>query len=120
MSQQCALATEKANHILGCIHISVARMLREEMLPLHSALMRPHLEYCVQMWNPQYRRKMDLLEQIQKKATKMIQGMKYFPYEGRLRELRLFILEKRRFWTDLRTAFLIPKEELCERKEQTL
>lgn len=42
----------------------------------------------IQMWNPQYRRKMD----IQKKGTKIIQGMKCFLYEERLRELRLFIL----------------------------
>ena len=57
--------------------------------------MRPHLEYCIQMGGPQYRRDVDLLECIQGRATKMIQGMEHLPSEDRLRELGLFGLEKR-------------------------
>ncbi|GAB0203980.1 mitochondrial enolase superfamily member 1 [Grus japonensis] len=72
MSQQCMLAAQKANHVLGCITNSMTSRLREVILPLYSALMRPHLEYCVQLWGPQYRRDMELLEQVQRKATKMI------------------------------------------------
>jgi len=46
------------------------------------------------MWSPQYRRDMDLLEHIQRRATEMIQGMEHLSYEDRLRERQLFILEK--------------------------
>ena len=70
MSQQCALAAQKANHTLGCTKRCMNSRSREVILPLCCALLRPHLEYCVQMWSPQHRRATDLLECVQRRATK--------------------------------------------------
>ena len=60
------------------------------ILSFYSTLVRPHLEHCIQMWSPQYRRNVDLLESIQRMAIKMIQGMEHLLYKDTLIELGLF------------------------------
>jgi ribonucleases P/MRP protein subunit RPP40 len=108
-SEQCRQAVKKANTVLGMINRTIKNKTKNNILRLYKSLVRPRLEYCIQVWSPYYNKDVLQLEKVQRRALKMIRGFKELSYEERLRRCKLDSLEKRRVRGDLIETFKIIK-----------
>ena len=98
-SKQCLLAKNKANLMLSIINRGVSYKSAEVISKLYRLYVRPHLEYCVQFWAPINMKDADMLEEIQRRATKMIPSLGNLSYEERLKRFGMFSLRCRRVLT---------------------
>ena len=80
---------------------------KETIIPLYKSLVRPHLEYCCQIWSPCYKKDIKLIEGVQRRATKLFADMQDFNYNDRMKMLGLQRLEERRIRSDLIETFKI-------------
>ena len=100
VSEQYRIAASKGNQVLGMIRRNIAYREKSLIVPLYKAIVRSHLQYCIQAWSPYLRKDIDMLEKIQRRATKLIPGLRDISYEERLKECGLTTLETRRLRGD--------------------
>ena len=96
VSEQCGIAAAKGNQILGLFRRNIVYKEKELIIPLYKTIVRPNLEYCIQARRPYRKKDIDMLERVQRRATKMIQKLRNISYEMRLKECGLTTLETRR------------------------
>jgi hypothetical protein len=108
-TEQCIIAANKANKVLGMIRRNIKLKSKEIIVALYKALVRPRLEYCIQAWNPNLVKDIELLESVQRRATRMINGLKNDSYAIRLKKSGLTTLVDRRNRGDLIQTFKIIK-----------
>jgi len=105
--KQCSQAVKKANKMLGVIKRNFTDRFKETIMPLYKSLVRPHLEYCVPIWSPHYQKDIELVEGVQRHATKLIEDVRNLHYEECIKKLNLMTLEKIRHSSDLIKTFKI-------------
>ena len=86
VSEQYRIAASKGNQILGMIRRNITYKEKGLIVPLYKAIVRPHLEYCIQAWRPYLRKDIDMLEKVQRRTTKLITGLRDLSYDDRLKE----------------------------------
>lgn len=113
-SAQCIAAANKARRALFVLRGAVSSREANVWLPLYCAYVRPHLEYCVQAWSPYLKKDVEILEGVQRMATRWVKGLNDIPYEERLKRLNLFSLERRRLRGDLIEVYKLTREASVE------
>ena len=93
VSEQCIIAASKGNQVLGMIRRNITYKENSLIVLLYKAIVRLHLEYCIQAWSPYLRKDIYMFEKNQRRATKLIPGLRDLRYEERLKECGLTTLE---------------------------
>ena len=106
-AQHMGQIVAKANSRLGLIRNTFTELPPKTLLPLYKSLVRPLLEYAVAVWKPHLKKDIDSLERVQRRATKLITGLKHLSYPERLKSIRLDSLQFRRRRNDMLQVFRI-------------
>ena len=124
-SQQAAQAACSANRHLGLIHRTFGLLTEDIARTLITLYIRPHTEYAIQAWSPWLLKDRRALERPQRRATKLVKGIRHLPYSNRLQHLNLFSVAYRRIRGDLILAYYIlhnpthPCKDLLTLSKQT-
>ncbi len=97
----------KANKMMGLIRRTFDGLNEENFILLYKGLVRPHLEYANAVWSPYKKKDIKTVENVQRRATKLIPSLRHLSYEQRLKKLKLPTLRYRRARGDMIEYFKI-------------
>jgi hypothetical protein len=100
-NKQCLKSAAKARSVLAMVRRHFKRIDPQSFRLLYKTYIRPHLEFCIQSWSPYLKKDIEILEKIQRMATRLVPQLRKYSYEGRLRRLQLTTLYQRRTRGDL-------------------
>ena len=95
------LKVKKANALFGMLRRTFVHLDKEMFKQLFVAIVRPHLEYGAAVWNPYKKELIRLIENVQRRASRQVEGISHLPYNRRLEEMKLPTLQYRRFRGDM-------------------
>ena len=107
IKENVAYHVKKANKMLGLIRRTFSFLNKDSFLALYKAYVRPQLEYCQQACHPYLIKDIEELENVQRRATKLVQSIEHLSYEERMKELDLFSLKHRRQRGDMIMVYKI-------------
>jgi hypothetical protein len=108
-SGQCEKVVSKVNGIVRMIYKTISSRSAKVLIPLFKSLVRPKLEYCIQVWRPSLKQDISLIERVQRRFTRAIKEVKGLKYKERLDYLGLNSLEARALRADLLLVFKVIK-----------
>ena len=100
-------AANKSMSVLRMVKRTFGSLDVEGFRIIYKRFIRPHMEYCVQAWSPYLVKDKVVLETVQRRATKLVRGLKHKSYKERLKILGLTSLEKRRIRGDFIETYKI-------------
>ena len=100
-SIQCANAAKKAMSVLALLQKSFKFFDEESFRILYKTYVRSHMETHIQAWAPYYKKDIQILEKVQRRATKLVPWLRKYPYEIQLQKLGILLLGQRRIRGDL-------------------
>ena len=92
---------KKANAIVGLIRRSFLHLTPSTFRQLFVSFVRPHLEYAQVIWSPKLKKHSDLIENVQRRATKIVDSCKHQTYENRLQQINIPTMKYRRAVSDM-------------------
>ena len=108
-SLQCAKVVSTANKVLGFTKRTYVHKSQSNIMYLFKTLVGPHLDYCCQAWRPRRQKDIDNMENVQRRATRMMPDIHSLSYDERLNKCGILSLEMRRLRSDLVLVLKIVK-----------